>query len=131
MKRIYIIPFDVNAPDMGFDCCPKYRNLFPGTSQGVIPQVISEEGAKTKKWKTDHYLVTVEAKTDDEFIPLEKMSDVIRVDNGIDLAKIAVVGIDTNNLSELSSDVAKEETIVEWLIGKKRDFTNIKIKEQY
>ncbi len=124
MFRYYLIPFETDPAKMRGDAQPKYLDLL-GKANGLLPAVVEQIGPTVTEWRQEYYIVRMDRATAEEFEEIEKMTDVISLDVDTEVAKLALVGVDTTGLSDLSSRDEKDNAVTEWLIGEERILSEV------
>lgn len=109
MIRYYLIPFEP-ASVRGEDVRPKYLALL-GTASGY--------DSPTRDW----YIVSKDdSHPDGNLARLESMPDVVRLDEGTAVEKLAAIGITAEPATRTGDERAAkiEDDVTRWLFGKTR-----------
>lgn len=122
--RYYLIPFETDIEKLTADVQPKYLDLL-GKANGLIPAILEMDGSTVIRWKQEYYVVRMDRENIADFDEIEKMPDVIKLDTETKVLDLAVVGVDTTGLSDLSAREDKDRAVTKWLIDEEKILSEV------
>jgi hypothetical protein len=106
------------------DAAPRHFHLFGSGSRAVIARETTA-GAGTRTWLRNYFLVRVVFPDEGDFVTLDALSDVVRLDDAFSadkLSKLSLAGINVSGLSAGSARESIECRIVQWLTQESKSF---------